>query len=174
MNFWLGSICRERLAQPAGGADEPAVCSHAAPGERAGLGQAVCRDPPFHPQLRWTKGEGNLCCCCSNYSPQMLTFTVLKHQYGRWAAFVKLNATFSLAVQMTNPAIQNDFSYYRRTISRNRLNNQQVRQAWLRLFALHTWSNGSARLQFPSLIINEVGVSVSFQRRKDVYNQYFI
>lgn len=27
---------------------------------------------------------------------------------------------------MTNPAIQNDFSYYRRTISRNRLNNQQV------------------------------------------------
>lgn len=30
-------------------------------------------------------------------------------------------------MQMTNPAIQNDFSYYRRTISRNRLNNQQVR-----------------------------------------------
>lgn len=29
---------------------------------------------------------------------------------------------------MTNPAIQNDFSYYRRTISRNRLNNQQVRR----------------------------------------------
>ncbi|MEQ2167393.1 hypothetical protein GOODEAATRI_003764 [Goodea atripinnis] len=28
---------------------------------------------------------------------------------------------------MTNPAIQNDFSYYRRTISRNRLNNQQYR-----------------------------------------------
>lgn len=31
---------------------------------------------------------------------------------------------------MTNPAIQNDFSYYRRTISRNRLNNQQVRTSW--------------------------------------------
>ncbi|KAF6729704.1 Protein FAM49A [Oryzias melastigma] len=30
-------------------------------------------------------------------------------------------------LKMTNPAIQNDFSYYRRTISRNRLNNQQVR-----------------------------------------------
>lgn len=29
--------------------------------------------------------------------------------------------------QMTNPAIQNDFSYYRRTISRNRINNLQVR-----------------------------------------------
>ncbi|CAF99471.1 unnamed protein product, partial [Tetraodon nigroviridis] len=29
-------------------------------------------------------------------------------------------------LKMTNPAIQNDFSYYRRTISRNRLNNQQV------------------------------------------------
>ncbi|KAI5091790.1 hypothetical protein C0J45_18996 [Silurus meridionalis] len=28
-------------------------------------------------------------------------------------------------LKMTNPAIQNDFSYYRRTISRNRLNNQQ-------------------------------------------------
>lgn len=27
---------------------------------------------------------------------------------------------------MTNPAIQNDFSYYRRTISRNRINNLQV------------------------------------------------
>ncbi|PIO37275.1 hypothetical protein AB205_0023460 [Aquarana catesbeiana] len=27
--------------------------------------------------------------------------------------------------QMTNPAIQNDFSYYRRTVSRNRLNNFQ-------------------------------------------------
>lgn len=30
--------------------------------------------------------------------------------------------------QMTNPAIQNDFSYYRRTISRNRINNLQVRE----------------------------------------------
>uniref|UniRef100_A0A672R1G3 Protein FAM49A-like n=1 Tax=Sinocyclocheilus grahami TaxID=75366 RepID=A0A672R1G3_SINGR len=29
-------------------------------------------------------------------------------------------------LKMTNPAIQNDFSYYRRTISRNRLNNQQA------------------------------------------------
>lgn len=38
----------------------------------------------------------------------------------------KLNHS-SVHMQMTNPAIQNDFSYYRRTISRNRLNNQQVR-----------------------------------------------
>ncbi|XP_033925176.1 CYFIP-related Rac1 interactor A-like isoform X2 [Melopsittacus undulatus] len=30
-------------------------------------------------------------------------------------------------LKMTNPAIQNDFSYYRRTISRNRINNPQVR-----------------------------------------------
>lgn len=36
-------------------------------------------------------------------------------------------ALLSFDGQMTNPAIQNDFSYYRRTISRNRLNNQQVR-----------------------------------------------
>lgn len=32
-----------------------------------------------------------------------------------------------LAPQMTNPAIQNDFSYYRRTISRMRINNVSVR-----------------------------------------------
>ncbi|XP_009998927.1 PREDICTED: protein FAM49B-like [Chaetura pelagica] len=30
-------------------------------------------------------------------------------------------------LKMTHPAIQNDFSYYRRTISRNRINNLQVR-----------------------------------------------
>ncbi|MEE6484357.1 hypothetical protein FKM82_013849 [Ascaphus truei] len=29
-------------------------------------------------------------------------------------------------LKMTNPAIQNDFSYYRRTVSRNRLNNFQI------------------------------------------------
>ncbi|XP_071432788.1 CYFIP-related Rac1 interactor B-like isoform X4 [Pithys albifrons albifrons] len=29
-------------------------------------------------------------------------------------------------LKMTNPAIQNDFSYYRRTISRNRINNLQL------------------------------------------------
>ncbi|NXA50257.1 FA49A protein, partial [Nothocercus julius] len=29
-------------------------------------------------------------------------------------------------LKMTNPAIQNDFSYYRRTLSRNRLNNLQL------------------------------------------------
>jgi len=28
--------------------------------------------------------------------------------------------------KMRNPAIQNDFSYYRRTISRNRINNMHV------------------------------------------------
>nr|XP_056702255.1 CYFIP-related Rac1 interactor A-like isoform X3 [Euleptes europaea] len=32
----------------------------------------------------------------------------------------------SLLGLMTNPAIQNDFSYYRRTISRNRINNLQL------------------------------------------------
>ncbi|CDQ95948.1 unnamed protein product [Oncorhynchus mykiss] len=35
-------------------------------------------------------------------------------------------STSSPSDWMTNPAIQNDFSYYRRTISRNRLNNQQL------------------------------------------------
>lgn len=29
-------------------------------------------------------------------------------------------------LQMTNPAIQNDFSYYRRTLSRMRINNTPV------------------------------------------------
>lgn len=50
-------FCRERPAQPAGGADEPALRSHAAPGARAGAGQTVCRDPSFHAQLRRTKGR---------------------------------------------------------------------------------------------------------------------
>uniref|UniRef100_A0A8D3CSS7 Family with sequence similarity 49 member A, like n=1 Tax=Scophthalmus maximus TaxID=52904 RepID=A0A8D3CSS7_SCOMX len=46
-------------------------------------------------------------------------------------------------LKMTNPAIQNDFSYYRRTISRNRLNNQQVRPSgeMICLFVLHTTCN---------------------------------
>lgn len=32
----------------------------------------------------------------------------------------------ALSLQMTNPAIQNDFSYYRRTLSRMRIANQTV------------------------------------------------
>lgn len=34
--------------------------------------------------------------------------------------------TLAFSCQMTNPAIQNDFSYYRRTLSRMRINNQAV------------------------------------------------
>lgn len=33
---------------------------------------------------------------------------------------------FPVFLQMRIPAIQNDFSYYRRTISRNRINNMNV------------------------------------------------
>lgn len=62
-------------------------------------------------------------------------------------------------MQMTNPAIQNDFSYYRRTISRNRLNNQQVRPwrrdlapavyvAWLRFLSLIIQDCSSGRVLF--------------------------
>jgi hypothetical protein len=36
--------------------------------------------------------------------------------------------TLHALLQMTNPAIQNDFSYYRRTISRMRINNLSVSQ----------------------------------------------
>lgn len=36
--------------------------------------------------------------------------------------------TLCFASQMTNPAIQNDFSYYRRTISRMRINNVTVKK----------------------------------------------
>lgn len=54
-------------------------------------------------------------------------------------------------MQMTNPAIQNDFSYYRRTISRNRLNNQQVRP-WRRDLAPAVYV---AWLRFLSLIIQD-------------------
>lgn len=72
-------VCRERPAQPAGGADEPTIRSHAASGERAGPGQTVCWDPSFYTQLWWTKGEGND--FYSNYSPHSLTFTALQNQY---------------------------------------------------------------------------------------------
>ncbi|RXM99733.1 Protein FAM49A [Acipenser ruthenus] len=36
------------------------------------------------------------------------------------------NATTNFVFEMRNPAIQNDFSYYRRTISRNRINNMNI------------------------------------------------
>jgi hypothetical protein len=42
----------------------------------------------------------------------------------RQALFVMF--TLILVLQMTNPAIQNDFSYYRRTLSRMRINNTPV------------------------------------------------
>lgn len=80
-------VCRECLAQLAGGADQPAVRSHAAPGAGAGPGQTVCWDPSFYAQLWWTKGEGNL--SWYNYSPQRLTFTGLKNQHLPWIAFWK-------------------------------------------------------------------------------------
>nr|XP_013810490.1 PREDICTED: protein FAM49A [Apteryx mantelli mantelli] len=37
-----------------------------------------------------------------------------------------LQAGFAIHTSMRNPAIQNDFSYYRRTISRNRINNMHL------------------------------------------------
>uniref|UniRef100_A0A8D3E1K8 Family with sequence similarity 49 member A, like n=1 Tax=Scophthalmus maximus TaxID=52904 RepID=A0A8D3E1K8_SCOMX len=54
-------------------------------------------------------------------------------------------------LKMTNPAIQNDFSYYRRTISRNRLNNQQVRPSgeMICLFVLHTTCNVQLKQHAP-------------------------
>lgn len=39
---------------------------------------------------------------------------------------LKLIISFLSSLKMRNPAIQNDFSYYRRTISRNRINNMHV------------------------------------------------
>lgn len=37
-----------------------------------------------------------------------------------------LEGSWLFCPQIRNPAIQNDFSYYRRTISRNRINNMNV------------------------------------------------
>lgn len=48
---------RKRPAKSVGGADQPAVRPHAAPGEGAGPGQTVCRDPPLHAQLRRAEGR---------------------------------------------------------------------------------------------------------------------
>lgn len=45
--------------------------------------------------------------------------------------------TLCSASQMTNPAIQNDFSYYRRTISRMRINNVSVRNNSRTMLWLH-------------------------------------
>ena len=47
-----------------------------------------------------------------------------QHTHMRQALFVMF--TLILVLQMTNPAIQNDFSYYRRTLSRMRINNTPV------------------------------------------------
>ena len=41
----------------------------------------------------------------------------------RVADYFSFNGLFSLTFQMTNPAIQNDFSYYRRTLSRRKMAN---------------------------------------------------
>ncbi|XP_009646873.1 CYFIP-related Rac1 interactor B [Egretta garzetta] len=43
----------------------------------------------------------------------------------QFAEILHLTLSFD-ELKMTNPAIQNDFSYYRRTISRNRINNLQL------------------------------------------------
>lgn len=45
---------------------------------------------------------------------------------------------------MTNPAIQNDFSYYRRTLSRMRINNVPVSEC----FELGAGNNSSALIWF--------------------------
>lgn len=81
---------------------------------------------------------------------------------------------------MTNPAIQNDFSYYRRTISRNRLNNQQVRlgdMIRLRLFMLHTWLNAQPNQHAASLslqsLMTDGGVSFLLTTQRDVQSILF-
>lgn len=63
---------------------------------------------------------------------------------------------------MTNPAIQNDFSYYRRTISRNRLNNQQVRT--------HLTDTKTGDVPWP--VVDPGGVSVSqLEAENEVNNE---
>ena len=78
---------------------------------------------------------------------------------------------------MTNPAIQNDFSYYRRTISRNRLNNQQVRQC--RKYVYVAYDEVLSQSSVASLsLFNHSRLQrrclCSSQQPKDMYSQYFI
>lgn len=49
----------------------------------------------------------------------------IQQKYNFQLPVLHLNAHL-LSLQMTNPAIQNDFSYYRRTLSRMRIINQTV------------------------------------------------
>lgn len=54
--------------------------------------------------------------------------------------------------QMTNPAIQNDFSYYRRTLSRMRINNLAVSARALRA---HSCGNTSHYQQAYVLVMHQ-------------------
>lgn len=104
--------------------DQPAVSpgrphqlqlhSHSAPGAEAGSGPAVRPHPALHATLRRAQGPLPLLLLCSS----SLLFTAHPPLH-------VLHLLFWL-LQMTNPAIQNDFSYYRRTISRMRINNLSV------------------------------------------------
>lgn len=83
---------------------------------------------------------------------------------------------------MRNPAIQNDFSYYRRTISRNRINNMHV-SPWVALnlapfsMALLISASGRAQREDNVLVCNSVPEksiwSVWLSVYKSIFSSYF-
>lgn len=50
------SVCRGGSEESAGVPDMSALDAHSTPGEGAGAGQTVCRDPPLHSALWWAQG----------------------------------------------------------------------------------------------------------------------
>lgn len=81
--------------------------SHSASGAETGSGSSVRPHPALHPAFRRAQG-------------------LLPHHLLTLSLGVCSSSCSSSLFQMTNPAIQNDFSYYRRTISRMRINNLAV------------------------------------------------
>uniref|UniRef100_A0A8C2WM09 Family with sequence similarity 49 member A, like n=1 Tax=Cyclopterus lumpus TaxID=8103 RepID=A0A8C2WM09_CYCLU len=114
-----------------------------------GAGQEIREVRDEMPNCQYTSCRGASCAVCTRRK-RVKVFFFLKNQHfillealtsppyapmqhlEREQALAKqfaeiLHFTLSFdELKMTNPAIQNDFSYYRRTISRNRLNNQQL------------------------------------------------
>lgn len=127
-------VCRGGSTEFVGVPDMSALHAHSAPGEGAGTGQTVCGDPPLHSALWWAEGLLRTMSRNTHTYTHSLGHSSLAsslgaiHLYemcclfwsGGWMCF------YVVFLQMRIPAIQNDFSYYRRTISRNRINNMNV------------------------------------------------
>lgn len=99
-----------------------------------------------------------------NYSPQTLTFTVLKDQYVHWAALLKHTSPLSPHRWQIQP-----FKMTSATTGGLSVGTGWTTSRWdltyvIRWCMLHTWSNLESKEQhhFLSLIINDLNGGVSF------------